>query len=384
MIKKIFIPNYNDVSNKEVRNRYGNVSGVLSIIINLILSTIKIIIGFISNSISIMADAVNNISDMVSSILTIIGFKLSNKKPNKIHPYGYARYEYIFGLLISLLMILMGVIFLKESVVKIINPEKIVINIYTFIILVLAIILKLYQMIILIDFAKSIDSKTLKTTALESRNDVISDISILISMIVMKVTDINIDGYLGLIVSIIVIISSISMLKEVIDPIIGIKPSEKRIKEIENKLLSYKDVIGYNNLIIHNYGVCKEFISVHIELNSKMNILKSNEIVNQIEKDFKDDMCSELTIHVDPVIVGNKKYDNTKSKIIKALKIIDKDLMISEFKIINKLKYIEIYFDCIVPYDKEYNNEIIINHLENNIKDKKKYKYFINIIRPYC
>ena len=173
MLKRLFIKNYNNTNDPEVRSQYGKVAGIFGIITNLVLGIVKFIIGSISNSVSIMADAVNNISDTATSVLTLVGFKLSNKKPDRKHPYGYARYEYVAGLIIAILMLLMGFSFVKESIVNIFNPQDIVINTVTYVILILAILGKLMQMFVYLDFSKAIDSNTLKTTAIETRNDVI-------------------------------------------------------------------------------------------------------------------------------------------------------------------------------------------------------------------
>ena len=252
MLKKLFIKNYKDTDNPEVRNQYGKIAGIFGIATNFILGIIKFIIGLLSNSVSIMADAVNNIADMASSILTIIGFKLSSKKPDKQHPYGYARYEYIAGFVIAILMLIMGLTFAKESIIKIFNPEELIINEITYIILIIAILGKLLQMFVYLDFSKAIQSNTLKTNAVDTRNDIISTTTILISMIIMGIFKINIDGYLALAVSGLMIYSSLQMIKEVLEPIIGIIPTEEQVNEVTQKLLSYTCVRGIHDLVIHN------------------------------------------------------------------------------------------------------------------------------------
>ena len=217
-----------------------------------------------------MVDAVNSIFDMASSILTIIGFKLSNKKPDKLHPYGYARYEYVFGFVMALLMFALGILFAKESIVKIIIPQTLIINKFTYIILIVSIIIKFIQMLVYFDFSKSINSTTLKTAAVDTTNDILTTTAILISLIIMQIFDINIDGILGLIVSMFVIYSSYKMIRELLEPIIGIKPDTNKVEEIKNKILSYDYVLGLHDLVIHNYGVNNEFVTVHIEVDSTL------------------------------------------------------------------------------------------------------------------
>ena len=384
MIKRLFIKDYKNTSDTMVRNKYGKVAGIFGIISNLFLGIIKLIIGLISNSVSIMADAVNNLSDTASSILTIIGFKLASKKPNKEHPYGYARYEYVSGFVIALLMLLMGVLFAKESIIKIFKPEDLVINMVTYIILVIAIIVKGIQMFVYLDFAKAIESQTLKTNAIDTRNDIISTTMILISMIIMGIFGINIDGYLGLLVSLFIIYSSINMAKEVLDPIIGIVPTKEHIEEITNKLLSYDIVIDIHDLVIHNYGVNNDFVTVHVEIDSRMDMVVAHDIIDNIERDFKEELNLNLTIHMDPVAVDDKETNELKDSVTKALNKLDETLMLHDFRIVKGKSHTNIIFDLVVPYEKNYDLDKLYKYLRNEMKDKKQRYYFvIELDRPY-
>ena len=385
MLKRLFIKNYKDTENTEVRNKYGKVAGIFGIISNLFLGVIKLIIGFISNSVSIMADAVNNLSDTLSSLLTIIGFKLSSKKPTHEHPYGYARYEYVSGFAIAILMLVMGLTFAKESIVKIIYPEALIINNITFIILAIAILGKACQMFVYLDFAKAISSNTLKASAVDTRNDIISTTAILVSMLIMKNFNINIDGYLGLAVSLFVIYSSVQMIKEVLEPIIGIVPTKERVDEIRNKILSYDYVQGIHDLVMHNYGVHNDFVTVHVEIDSEMDMLEAHDLIDNIEREFKDNLGIDLTIHMDPIVIGNEKVDNLKQLIIDNIKALDESLDIHDFRIVEGKTHTNILFDCVVPYEKNYTREEVVKYLINNIKpENEKYYYVIEIDRPYC
>lgn len=383
MIKRLFIKNYKNTSNKEVRNKYGQVAGIYGVISNAILTIIKFVIGVLSNSVSIMADAINNMSDMASCVFTIVGFKLSGKKPDHDHPYGYARYEYVFGFVISIFMIIIGLLFIKESIIKIINPEELVINIYTYIVLSLAIIIKITQMIVYLDFSKSINSNALKASAIDTRNDILSTSAILISMIVMNIYKINIDGYIGLIVSLFVIYSSIKVMKETLDPIIGTIPSKEQVDDIKKKLLSYDCVLGIHDLTIHNYGVGNDFIIVHIEVDSKMSIIDAHDLLDDIENDFKANGIN-LTIHMDPVIVGDKKLDKLKERVLKCLKDYDSELSIHDFRTVEGKNKTTVIFDCVIPHEKNIKRSELVNHLMNNINDENhKYSFVIEIDRPY-
>lgn len=385
MLKRLFIKNYKDIENTEVRNKYGKVAGIFGIISNLILGIIKLIIGFLSNSVSIMADAANNITDTATSALTIIGFKLTSKRPTHVHPYGYARYEYVSGFMIAIFMLIMGLTFAKESIVKIIHPEELIINNITFIILAIAIVGKACQMFVYLDFAKAINSNTLKANAVDTRNDIISTTAILISMFIMKRFNINIDGYLGLAVSSFVIISSVNMIKETLKPLIGILPTKEQVDKIINKILSYEYVQGIHDLVIHNYGVHNDFVTVHVEIDSTMDMLEAHDIMDNIERDFKENLGIDLTIHMDPVVLGNERVDNLKQLVTNTIQSLDEELNIHDFRIVEGKTHTNILFDCVVPYDKNYTREEIVKYLINNIKpENEKYYYVIEIDRPYC
>ena len=384
MLKRLFIKNYQNTNDPEVRNNYGKVAGVFGIFTNLVLGIIKFIIGIISNSVSIMADAINNIADTASSVLTIVGFKLSNKKPDKEHPYGYARYEYVSGFVIALLMFIMGLTFAKESIIKIFNPEELIINNITYIILVIAIIGKLIQMFVYLDFSKAINSNTLKTNAVDTRNDIISTTAILISMIIMGIFKINIDGILGLAVSGLIIFSSIQMIKEVLEPIIGIVPTEEKVNEITKKILSYNSVKGIHDLVIHNYGVHNDFATVHVEVDSNMDILIAHDLMDNIERDFKKDLGIDLTIHMDPIILDDPEINNLYKQVTKSISKLNENLNIHDFRVVKGVTHTNILFDCIVPYEENYTIEDITNHLNETIKQKNHtYFYVIKIDRPY-
>lgn len=383
MLKRLFIKDYKNTKDNNVRNKYGIVSGMYGIVSNLILTIIKLITGVITNSVSIIADGINNLTDTLSSILTIIGFKLSNRKPNQKHPYGYARYEYITGYTIAILILVVGVIFLKESIIKIFKPTNLIINKLTFIILIISIIIKITQMIVYLDFAKTIKSNTLKTSAIDTRNDIITTITILVSMIIMKIFKINLDGYLGLVVSIFIISSGITMLLENVEPILGIVPTKKRVNKISKKLLSYDGVQDIHGLVIHNYGVHNDFVTVHVEVDSSMNMIEAHDLMDIIENDFKEEFGIDLTIHMDPVIIGNKEIDNLKKEIEKYLHKLNKELKIHDFRITTGRRHTKVIFDCVVPYECDYNEEYLIMYLKEKINDEK-YRYIIEIDRPFC
>lgn len=285
--------------NKKIRYKEGIKVGIIGILINLFLAITKIFLSLFTNSISIMADALNNLTDTTSSLLTIIGFKLSNKKPTKKHPYGYARYEYISSFLISILMMIMSSIFIIRSILKIIHPKELVINNITYLILFITLIIKMIQFIYYKKMFKKLKSISLKATSIETRNDIITNISILSSMFIMKSYNINIDGYIGLIVSTLLVISSFKVFLEANSLLIGIIPNDELISYIMSKIGLYKEVLGMHDLMVHNYGNNKNYITIHIEVNKNMKLKNINKLCNKIESDFKKENLN-IVIHIEP------------------------------------------------------------------------------------
>lgn len=385
MLKKLFIKDYKNVDNPQVRNQYGIVAGIFGIVTNLILFLIKLVIGIIANSVTIMADAFNNLSDFGSCIVTIIGFKLASKPADKEHPYGHARYEYVTGIIVSLLMLVMGVIFAKTSIEKIFAPEEIKLGIETYTVLIVAILGKVLQMVVYLDFAKSIKSSTIKATAMDARNDILTTLTVLITMIVMGIFKINIDAYIGLLVSGFIILSAINSLKDTINPLLGNVPSKEKVEKIKEKILSHKEIIGIHDLRIHSYGEQNDFVTVHAEVPDTMNIVEAHEIADIVEREFKEELNIDLTIHIDPLNVNDEETKKIKEKVENALKNFDKEITIHDFRVVTAKGHSNVIFDIVIPYGKNYNKYELIGVLEEGFKDEdKKYYFIFNIDRPFC
>lgn len=383
MIKRLFIKNYRDIENPIVRNRYGVVSGIFGIISNTVLFCIKLIIGIIANSITIIADAFNNLSDSLTSIITIIGFKLSSRPADKEHPYGHARYEYITGIIVAFFVFAVGILFVKSSIEKIFHPEEMILNIPTYITLIIAIIIKFLQMMVYLSFAKAINSKVIKANAEDSKNDIIMTSAVLLAMIIMGIFNINVDGYIGLIISIFIVISSIKMIKETIDPLIGVIPSQEQIDKIKKEILKYDGVEGIHDLLIHNYGERKDFVTVHVEVSSDMNIVVAHDLADKIERYFMNELNLNLTVHIDPIDIKNKETNTLRNKIKKILKEFDSEISFHDFRVVETTKGKKVFFDVVVPFDKQYNEEQIIDILKGGLEDGNgKIVFLLNVERP--
>lgn len=385
MIEKLLVKDYANTSDPVVRNRYGKAAGFVGIFTNLILGAIKLFIGVVSHSVSIMADAVNNITDMASSALTIIGFKLSSKKPTHDHPYGYARYEYVSAFVIALFMFAMGGVFAKESFTKILHPEELSIDRLTYIILGVAVVGKLFQLLVYKRFAKVTKSQAIEATALDTRNDIITTAGILASMIVMGILEINIDGYVGFAVSLLVLWSSIGAIKESLEPIIGIIPTKEYVDEIEKKIKKYPVVLGIHDMVIHNYGVNNNFVTVHCEVDASQNVMEIHDQIDIIENDFRENMGIMVTIHMDPVVTDNPVIDEIKKQVGTALKELDSRLQFHDFRMVEGPTHTNIIFDCVVPQDKNWDKDFFAAYLSEKVKAEDRQLFFVvEIDRPYC
>ena len=383
MIKRLFIKNYMDIENPIVRNRYGVVSGAFGIISNTVLFCIKLIIGIIANSITIIADAFNNLSDSLTSIITIIGFKLSSRPADKEHPYGHARYEYITGIIVAFFVFAVGILFVKSSIEKIIYPEEIILSVATYITLIISIIIKFLQMMLYLNFAKAINSKVIKANAEDSKNDIIMTSAVLFAMIIMGIFNINVDGYIGLIISIFIVISSIKMIKETIDPLLGVIPSQEQIDKIKKEILKYDGVEGIHDLLIHNYGEKKDFVTVHVEVSSDMNIVVAHDLADSIERHFRDDLNLNLTVHIDPIDIKNKEINILRNKIKKVLNEFDSEISFHDFRVVETTEDKKVFFDVVVPFDKQYNEEQIIDILKGGLEDENaKIVFLLNVEKP--
>lgn len=385
LIKKIFIKDYKNVEDSAVRFRYGFFAGLFGIVTNLLLFAIKFFIGFFSGSITIIADAINNLSDMGSSIILLIGFKISNKPADSKHPYGHARIEQVMALIISVVVLMIGAILFKSSIEKIVSNEPVVVNIYVYIVLAVGVVVKFLQMILYSNFAKAIKSDVLKATSIDSRNDIITTLCTIIAMIIINVVgniNFSLDGLFGLLVSIFIIINSVILIKNTISPLLGERLDPKLEKAFKNRILSFKYVLGVHDFAFHSYGPSYKFAFAHVEVDCKTDMIKAHNEIDKIERAFKKDYDISLSIHIDPVQVGNKEVENNRMRVLKILKEMDKDINIHDFRMVFEKKYNRVFFDVVIPFKKDVKLEDIKTKLIEEYKNEQiKHFFTINLDR---
>lgn len=382
-IKKLFIKDYENIENSAVRFKYGLVAGLLGVVSNFILFAAKIVVGVISNSITIIADAVNNLSDAGSSVVTTFGFKLSARPADKEHPYGHARYEQITALFVALIVLVIGVLLGKSAVEKIQQPQMPTVSIVTYVVLSISIVIKFWQWMMYRNFGNSINSKALLASGADSRNDIIATSSAIVTTILAGEFGINIDGYVGLCVSLFIVVSSLLLIKDTINPLLGTPPDRELVDKIASKIKSYDGVLGIHDLMVHSYGAGETFAVVHVEVSAENDLILSHNLIDVIERDFKVDMNIHLAIHIDP-IDDNENTAYLKEKITAKLKEYDGLLTVHDFRVAEGNKQTSIFFDVVVPFESNVSKDTIIELASLALSgDGRQYEYIIEIDRAF-
>lgn len=386
-LKKTFIKDYKNVSSASVRYRYGLLAGVFGILTNVVLFVMKIVFGLIAGSISVVADAVNNLSDAGSSGVTVVGFKLSNRPPDKEHPFGHARYEYITGLVVAFIVLIIGGTLLKSSIERIISPELIEASVWTAAVLIISIFLKTIQGMLYTDFGKAINSPSLSASATDSRNDVISTSLVLVSTVgAIFLPEIfsKVDSYLGIAVSLFIIVSGVKLVKETVDPLLGGVPDKELVAKIREKFKDYPEILGTHDLMVHSYGPGKVFATIHAEVEADTDVLLSHDLIDNIERDFQRDGIF-MVIHMDPIVTSDPEIAMLRDRVYEVLQATYGDkLSLHDFRMVKGITHTNVLFDAVVPFDEKITAEDIAALLSEKIDSGgTTYYYVVNIDRSY-
>lgn len=379
LLKKLFIKNYDDTSNPSVRARYGAVAGVFGMATNVVLCALKAVIGVLAGSIAIIADAVNNFTDAGSSVMTFIGFKLSSKPADERHPYGHARFESVTALIVSLSVFAVGVLLLKSSVEKIFVPEEVTVSVWTFAALGVAIAVKFIQTLVYRDFAATINSDAIRAQAADARNDMISSAATLIAMAVIYFTDVNVDAYVGLAVSVFVIVTSIKMILNPVNALIGSVLPKETVGKIKEIISSRKEILGIHDLIIHDYGEGHRFASVHAEVDSNSSIVEVHSVVDSVEREVASKTGVQLSVHTDPVDVTSKERLKYRAQVENAVADFDSAATIHDFSVCEDGLVTKISFDIVEPYGKVYDVDGLKRDLSAAFGTDKTFEFLINV-----
>lgn len=362
-----FIKDNENVKSAKVRTSYGLLASVVGIICNLILFGIKIVIGTLLNSIAVTADAFNNLSDATSSIIGFVGTKLANRPADKEHPFGHGRYEYVAALIVAFLVLEVGLSCLKSSFSKILHPEPLEFQLYLVIILVISVLIKVWLGLFNRKLGKRINSAIMKATSADAFGDVGITSATVLSVLLVKFAGLNIDGYIGLVVSVFVLLSGINILKETIQPLLGLAISVEDYERISRFVEKYDLIVGSHDLILHNYGPSALMATIHAEVPDTTSMDKAHGVIDQIERDAKEQLGILLVIHMDPVAVDDEQAMAAKEIVIDELKKLDEIGTIHDFRMVKGEEESKLIFDLVVPHSYSVTRE---NDLINKLRDK--------------
>ncbi len=377
LLIRLFIRDYKNIENPEVRRKYGRFSGIVGICTNLLLFFVKIIAGVLSKSIAITADAVNNLSDFASSIITLVGFKMASKPADREHPYGHARFEYISGLIVSLMIFVVGFQFAKDSVQKIIVPESSSFTMLTAIILLGSVLLKLWQGLFYRKVGSVTHSETLVAAAADSRSDVITTSVVLAGALVTHFTGYNLDGYMGMAVAAIIMITGFQMIRKTSDPLLGEAPSKELVDDIYCTIRENPGILGAHDLTVHDYGPGRCFASVHCEVPAERNIIESHDIIDNIEREFLTKKDIHLVIHMDPIITNDERTNKLHGKVQEKVAEISPEISMHDFRVVWGTTHANLVFDVCVPFGFRMNDRELLDAVNRVIREINPHYYAV-------
>lgn len=370
VLARIFIKDYKNYEDNSVREKYGILCGAVGIFLNFLLFIVKFILGSLSSSVAMVADGFNNLSDAASSIIQVIGFKLSSKKPDFEHPFGHGRLEYISGLVISFFVILMGVELFKSSVFAIKNPSKIEHVNETVIIMCGAILVKLYMYFYNHSISKKINSVVMYAAAVDSLGDMISNVVVIVSIVASKFTDFPVDGFGGIIVAVLILKTGYETAKETVMPLLGAAPDSEFVKSVEQEVLRHKPICGVHDLIIHDYGHGRVMISLHAEVPGNLSVFELHDVIDNAESDVSKKFNCNITIHMDPVDVNNRRLKNLKTAVKEEVEKISPELKAHDIRMSFEKTHTDLIFDLVKPFGFKLTDEDIKTQLNNAIRKR--------------
>lgn len=381
-----FIKDSSNTKDKKVRQAYGYLGGFVGLAVNIILFAVKISVGLLANSIAITADAVNNLSDAASAVVTLAGFTITNKPADREHPFGHGRIEYISAMIVSFMVILVGFEFFQSSVDRIRNPKELKFDIIIFVLLILSIGAKIWLSRFYKKLGVLIGSKTMEASCTDSLSDVIATSIVALSLLASRWITFPIDGYIGVFVALFIMYAGFSLTKDTLDPLLGDAPEPEMVNEITNKVMSYEGIIGVHDMIVHNYGPGRCVVSLHAEIPANMDIMKAHDIIDQAEQEISEELNIHIVIHMDPINTDDKVVQKAQSQVLEILKNFPKELSIHDFRIVGGEEHMNLIFDLVVPFDY---NEKMAKQLSKDVADAITEKYhnynaIITIDRAYA
>lgn len=384
LLSKIFIKNRTDYQDEKVRESYGLITGALGIALNILVSVAKIVIGIITGAISILADGLNNMSDAGSSIISMVGFKLSNKPVDSKHPFGHGRIEYVSGLIVAVIVVVVGIELIISSIQNIVTPKEVNISVLSMCILAFSIVVKLYMFFYNYVFAKKINSLSMKATAMDSIGDAISTSAVLICSIVTYFTGLILDPYAGILVGLFILITGGKTLAEIVNRLIGEAPDKKLVAEITAFVLNYPIVRGIHDLVVHNYGEGRKMISLHVEIPSDSDIMEAHDVIDNIEHDLSQKFRCHALIHMDPVKTDDPHVNELKGVVTGVVSSINPEFTIHDFRMNEGPTHTNLIFDLVVPPENIKHADEIVKTVAARVREvNATYNCVINVDIKY-
>ena len=377
LLMKLFLKMPYDPAEPTFRSGCGKLAGAVGIACNVLLFGIKLLAGLLSGSVSVMADAINNLSDVASSVVTLLGFKLAERPADDDHPYGHARIEYLSGLVVAAIILLIGWDLAKSSLEKILHPEAVNFTWLTVGILAASVLVKLWLAAFCRKLGKAIDSAALEATAADSRNDVISTLAVLAAGVLSMAFGWKIDGYVGLAVALFILYSGVGIIKETIDPILGAAPDPELVQMIGDQILSYEKILGIHDLIVHDYGPGRRFASVHVEMDCREDPILCHDIIDDIERVFMKEHNIQLVVHYDPLVMDNDELSHMRLLVEQEVRNIDPRLSIHDFRMVSGPGHTNLIFDLVLPFDMEKRKEELKKLIDQRVQFEGRQYYTV-------
>ena len=384
LLAKWLIPNREQVEDGAVRRAWGALCGFVGIGLNILLFAGKLAAGTLSGSIAITADAFNNLSDAGSSVVTLLGFRLAGKKPDAGHPFGHGRLEYVSGLIVAGLILLMGAELAKSSVDKILHPEAVTFSWLAAGILLASIGVKLYMYLYNRAVGKKIKSAAMSATAADSLSDTAATSAVLLAMVIGKLTDVQLDGWVGLVVALFILWSAVQAARDTISPLLGQAPDPMLVKEIESLVMAHDTVVGIHDLVVHDYGPGRCIIALHAEVPADEQVLELHDVIDNIEEELAQKLHCEAVIHMDPVVVGDPTVTALHQQVAALVKTIDPRITIHDFRMVPGQTHTNLIFDAVIPFDERLTRQQVADRIRQMVSEMEgDYRAVVKVENSY-
>ena len=367
MLEKIFLKKTQDPTDPAVRAKCGRNAGILGIVLNTLLAAGKIAVGAISGAISVTADGLNNLTDCGSNVVSVIGFKMSEKPADKEHPFGHRRAESVASLLIAVIILVVAVELVVQSVEKIFSPSDTDFSRILIGVLIASVLVKLFMFFFNRSLGKALSSETLKATAADSISDVIATAAVLISALISRFTHLETDAYLGIVVALFIAFTGLSILKETVSGLLGKAPDPETVHAIQTRVLSFDEVRGLHDLTVHNYGQNKLYATVHVEVDSGMGLTAAHDLADRIEKNFSENTDVALTVHIDPLVYDDPELNRLREEVVRIVKDVDETLRMHDFRLVGGETHKNLVFDVAVPFECKLSDAEIASRIREQV-----------------